>query len=382
MFSDPQPVGNQPRGHRTAHRGLQVSATSAGPVLCFVNKAVAALNMSAHGFSRTWHRRTRRCSACAALIGALALCPAWASAVPQPPLPDSVTSGIEQLTEIMVEAPEPRYVSPTRHDQIGRIWAPVMINGHGPFRLVLDTGASHSAVTALVALALGIPTDHSPPVVLRGVTGFATVPTIRVDTLTVGDVAVDSPTLPIVPDALGGAQGILGSEGLAGKRIFIDFRHDKIVITFSHNEKSGRDFVDVPFHSIRNTLVVVNAVIGDVRTKAIIDTGGQTTIANIALRDALAGRSLAFRGKPDQIMGATKDIQNGEIIDMPAIQFGGIQIRDSGVTFGDMYIFKQWNLLHEPAILIGMDALGLLDTLVIDYRRHELQMRMPKAGAG
>jgi predicted aspartyl protease len=351
-------------------------------VLCFDNKAVAALNMLAHGFPRTWHRRTQRCSACATLIGALTLCPRWASAVPQPPLPDSVTSGIEQLTEIMVEAPEPRYVSPTRHDQIGRIWAPVMINGHGPFRLVLDTGASHSAVTALVALALGIPTDHSPPVVLKGVTGFATVPTIRVDTLTVGDVAVDSPTLPIVPDALGGAQGILGSEGLAGKRIFIDFRHDKIAITFSHNEKSARDFVDVPFHSIRNTLVVVNAVIGDVRAKAIIDTGGQTTIANIALRDALAGRSLAFRGKPDQIMGATKDIQNGEIIDMPAIKFGGIQIRDSGVTFGDMYIFKQWNLMHEPAILIGMDALGLLDTLVIDYRRHELQMRMPKAGAG
>jgi hypothetical protein len=38
--------------------------------------------------------------------------------------------------------------------------------------------------------------------------------------------------------------------------------------------------------------------------------------------------------------------------------------------------------LREPAILIGMDALGLLDTLVIDYRRHELQMRMLKAGAG
>ncbi len=283
----------------------------------------------------------------------------------------------------MVEAPEPRYVSPTRHDQIGRIWAPVMINGHGPFRLVLDTGASHSAVTELVALALGIPTDRSPPVTLRGVTGFATVPTIRVDTLTVGDLAVDSPTLPIVPDALGGAQGILGAEGLSGKRIFIDFRHDKIVITYSRNEKSTRDFVDVPFHSIRDTLVVVNVVIGNVRTKAIIDTGGQTTIANLALRDALARSSSMYRGTPDQIMGATKEIQNGEIIPMPAIEFGGIQILDSGVTFADAYIFKQWKLDNQPAILIGMDALGLLDTLVIDYRRHELQMRMSrKAGEG
>ena len=297
--------------------------------------------------------------------------------------PDAAAAAIDELADIMVEAPEPRYVSPTRRDQIGRIWAPVMINGHGPFRLVLDTGASHSAVTSLVALALGIPTDQSPPVILRGVTGFATVPTIRVDTLTVGDLAVDSAVLPIVPDALGGAQGILGGEGLQGKRIFIDFRHDKITITYSRNERGGRDFVDVPFHSIRNTLVVVSAKIGDVRCRAIIDTGGQTTIANLALRAALNRRSLVCsKGKPDQIMGATKDIQNGEIISMPPIEIGSIQIRDSGVTFGDMYIFKQWNLLHEPAILIGMDALGLLDTLVIDYRRHELQMRMPRAGAG
>ncbi len=327
---------------------------------------------------------------CAALIAAIALGPQWASATAAQPTPLSVPAAeatttveaIDQLADIMVEAPEPRYVSPTRRDQIGRIWAPVMINGHGPFRLVLDTGASHSAVTALVALALGIPTDQSPPVILRGVTGFATVPTIRVDTLTVGDLAVDSPTLPIVPDALGGAQGILGAEGLVGKRIFIDFRHDKIAITFSRNERSTRDFVDVPFHAIQNTLVVVNALVDDVHVKAVIDTGGQTTIANLALRAALARRSAVVKGKPDSIIGATKDVEAGEVMPMPAIKFGSIQIRDYGVTFADIYIFKQWKLLNEPAILIGMDALGLLDTLVIDYRRHELQMRMSRAGAG
>jgi hypothetical protein len=288
----------------------------------------------------------------------------------------------DELAEVVVQTREARFVAPTRRDQIGRIWAPVWINGHGPFRLVLDTGASHSAVTALVALALGIPTGQSPPVMMRGVTGFAQVPTIRVDTLSVGDLSVDSPTLPIVPDALGGAQGILGAEGLNGKRIFIDFRHDKIIITFSRGERSGRDFVDVPFHAIRGTLVVVDALVGDVRAKAIIDTGGQTTIANLALRNALGRRTVQFKGRPDQITGATKDVQDGEIIPTPAIKFGSISIQDDGVTFADMYIFKQWKLTGEPAILIGMDALGLLDTLVIDYRRHELQMRMARAGAG
>src|ERR1700722_11743135 len=61
----------------------------------------------------------------------------------------------ESLTEITISATEPRYVAPTRRDRIGRIWAPVYLDGKGPFRLVLDTGANHSAVTAKVAEALG-----------------------------------------------------------------------------------------------------------------------------------------------------------------------------------------------------------------------------------
>ena len=292
----------------------------------------------------------------------------------------TVTDAADELAEIMVEAREPRYVAPTRRDQIGRIWAPVFINGRGPFRLVLDTGASHSAVTAMVALALGIPTDQSPKVMMRGVTGSAAVPTIRVDTLTVGDVAVDSPLLPIVPDAMGGAQGVLGSEGLTNKRIFIDFRHDRIEIAYSRDEKAGYDFVRVPFHSLRGQLIVVDANVGEIRAKAIIDTGGQATIANLALRDALARLNERGKGRPDQIVGATLAVEDGEIIATPAIQLGSIKMVDPGVTFADVYIFKQWKLNGQPAILIGMDALGMLDTLIIDYRRHELQMRTLKSG--
>ncbi len=316
------------------------------------------------------------------LLGAasLGLGAGWAGGTARTIARPTSEEAVDEFAEIMVEAREPRFVAPTRRDKIGRIWAPVYINGRGPFRLVLDTGASHSGVTAMVALALGIPTDQSPPVMLRGVTGFATVPTIRVDTLSVGDVAVDSPVLPIVPDAMGGAEGVLGSEGLAGKRIFIDFRHDEITIAYSRGEKTGRDFTRIPFHSIRGQLIMVDAMVGEVRTKAIIDTGGQTTIANLALRDALARRNEGRRGKPDQIIGATMAVADGELIAIPDIGLGSIKFIDPGVTFADLYIFRQWKLTSDPAILIGMDALGVLDALIIDYRQHELQLRLPKRG--
>lgn len=287
---------------------------------------------------------------------------------------------VDDLMEIVVQGRGPRYVAPTRRDEIGRIWAPVYINGRGPFRLVLDTGASHSAITRIVALVLGIPTDSGHPVLLSGVTGSTKVSTIQADSLSVGDLSVASTLLPILPDAFGGAEGVLGYEGLSDKRIFIDFRHDMLTITYSRGEKSPKGFFTIPFRSVGGQLVVIDAIVGHVRTKAIVDTGGQTTIANMALHDALARRATQPRGRPDEIIGVSLAAEKGVIINTPDIELGEIKIRDSGITYADLAIFKQWKLLNEPAILIGMDVLGLLDTLIIDYKRHELQLRMDSSG--
>ena len=49
-------------------------------------------------------------------------------------------------------------------------------------------------------------------------------------------------------------------------------------------------------------------------------------------------------------------------------------IRAPFLTVNDLRIFERWNLTRDPAMLIGIDTLGLLDVLVIDYRRMELQI--------
>jgi len=295
--------------------------------------------------------------------------------MPDPPevLPDP-------LDEVVIEARGPRFAAPTRRDQIGRVWAPVFINGKGPYRLVLDTGATQSGISSQLAGILGIPTDSSQ-VLLRGVTGAAPVQTIHVDSLIVGELTLDAKFMPIVPDVMGGAQGILGTAGFADKRIWIDFRNDRIFITFSRGERAGADFQSIPFRTTRDGLIIIDANVGDVRTKAIIDTGGQVTIANLALRDALARRygraGDALRGIPDQIVGATRDVQDGRIFDTPPIAFGSLKILDAGVTYADLDIFNHWGFMRSPTIVIGMDALGLLDTLVIDYKLREVRMRLP-----
>ena len=41
-------------------------------------------------------------------------------------------------------------------------------------------------------------------------------------------------------------------------------------------------------------------------------------------------------------------------------------------------MFKLWDLDKEPTVVVGMDLMGALDTLVIDYARHEIQFRPRK----
>jgi predicted aspartyl protease len=292
---------------------------------------------------------------------------------PRPPA-GSVESEAPPLSEVVIVAPEPRFVAPTRRDKIGRIWAPVMINGAGPFRLVLDTGASRSGITANVAQMLGIPPDLSHSVLLRGVTGSVPVPTVRVNSFAVGDVILTPATLPIMTDALGGAEGVLGTEGFAEKRIYIDFQRDQITIMHSHAERALPGFITLPIERSPTGLLVVRARVGGVPVQAIIDTGGQATIGNEAMRRALVRRYA--KGVRSEVVDVTSESQQAESFASPPIELGPIQIRGTHVMYGDMHIFEHWKLTRDPVLLIGMDALGLLDIFIIDYRRHELQLRM------
>ena len=54
---------------------------------------------------------------------------------------------------------------------------------------------------------------------------------------------------------------------------------------------------------------------------------------------------------------------------------GELIVKNAEIMFSDLHIFEHWQLLSKPALIIGMDVLGALDTLVIDYRRDELQIK-------
>ena len=296
------------------------------------------------------------------------------TAAPAPAAPGAAAPPEEALSEVVVQAPEPRFVAKTTRDRIGRIWAPVLIDGKGPFRLVLDTGANHSAIIPSTATALGSP-GVTNAIVVTGFTGSAVVPQISVSRMEVGDLLFGPTTLPVVPDVFGGAQGVLGNEGLAGKRIFADFSHDQLEIASSHGDPAHIGFTVVQLRVVEGGLLIADARVGGIRCKAIIDTGAQGTVGNVALREALM-RHPPKDAKRAQITGVTLDVQTGENLAAPQIEMGGLTINGVHITFGDMYLFEHWHMTDRPVLLLGMDLLGSFDVLVIDYRMHQLQIRL------
>ena len=295
-----------------------------------------------------------------------------AGAAPEPPPPATAAP----LDEVVVTAPEPRYVAPTTRDGIGRIWAPVLIDGHGPFRLVLDTGATRSALIPRVVEQLGLQTRPNGARV-RGVTGTAVVPTVKVRSLEFGELRVEDVTLPIVNDVFGGADGVLGGDGLRDKRIVIEFRKDRIAITRSRKQLAPPGHFVVPLDYVPTRGLRAQVMVGPVPTLAIIDTGGQATVGNLALHAALARRRGELDPFDDTIIGVTEDVQPVMRVRIPSIVAGGMIVRRAEIRFADLHIFEHWNLTARPALLIGMDVLGLLDTLILDYRREEMQVKTP-----
>jgi predicted aspartyl protease len=271
--------------------------------------------------------------------------------------------------------PPPLFDSRTRTDRIGRLLVPVTINGQGPFRFVLDTGANRSVLTPQLAAHLSLPVSTTKRLTMTGVTGSAAVPTVAVDHLKVGDVELHEVQLPVSAGLSEDVSGTLGVDALPDTRVLLDFARGRIQIQKAHREVATDGFQRIRGQCRFERLLIVRATVGRVSVRAVVDTGSQFTLGNLALR-----RKLGFPEKLDptrttDVIGETLDRQQGERRPVPVVRVGTLQSPTPSFIFGDFHVFKLWGLEEEPAIVMGMDMLGSLDTLIIDYQRCELRVR-------
>jgi hypothetical protein len=118
--------------------------------------------------------------------------------------------------------------------------------------------------------------------------------------------------------------------------------------------------------------------VGTVPVQAVIDTGSQHTLGNLALyRELFEHEQGKGRYLDATVYGATRQVGTGKLQMAPAIDLNAIRIEGVALVFGDFHIFKAWNLTSEPTIVLGMDVLGTVKTLVIDFRYGEIGIESP-----
>lgn len=266
----------------------------------------------------------------------------------------------------------------TRSDRLGRVVAPVMVNGQGPFRFIVDTGANRSVVSQNLAERLGLPTIGEG--VVHSVHGATPAPLVAVDTLRYGNLPVPGSQMPMLQGAmLAGEQGLLGVDGMQDRRLRLDFEEQCIEIVPANRARPlGRAWTRLRGELRFGNLVVVQGRIDGMRVNVLIDTGSNVSLGNHMLHRMLAERSRYARNSEGfgRAYTAGDPVVLDTAIIVPELDIGELNMTDLLLFVGDFHVFSLWGLDQEPTVLVGMDVLSQTRAMAIDYRRATVYFRL------
>lgn len=256
--------------------------------------------------------------------------------------------------------------------------APVMVNGQGPYRFIVDTGANRSVLSTTLATSLGLAPVGSGEV--HSVHGVTVAPLVEVTSLAYGALPLPSDALPLLQGpVLAGEQGLLGVDGMRGRRLRMDFERRCIEIAPSATAPRLRNWTTVQGELRFGHLVVIEGFIRGQSVNLLIDTGSDTSMANTALRDQLRGGVRTDYTRTELIRAYTAGLPVAldSAVLIPRLSLGrDIEVTSLVAYVGDFHIFNLWGLQDEPTLLIGMDVLSQARAIAIDYERATVHFRL------
>lgn len=267
-------------------------------------------------------------------------------------------------------------------DLTGRLSTAVRVDGFGPCRFMVDTGAERTVIAADIAERLALPRVRE--VLVQGIVRGEPAALVRVHRLEMGSLVCAGLEVPTLPRAMLDADGYLGLDVLDGRRVIFDFAGGTLTVTspqgfFSSLWTGGHE---VRVHTLGESgrLRATDCVVDGVRADAFLDTGAEVSVSNSALYAALQ------RHKASPILPATETltgVTGGSVVGVRSvlnmIQLGDLLLTFESVVVADLPVFKLWGLSEQPALLIGMDCLRRCARVSIDYRRKELRFEVASA---
>ncbi|WP_293905677.1 aspartyl protease family protein [Phenylobacterium sp.] len=271
----------------------------------------------------------------------------------------------------------------TAFDQALRMTVPVHVDDRGPFQFVVDTGANRTVVGIETATRCSLDSDGVAPV--HGIAGVQSAPLVKVPRLRVGQVLSYRLSLPSLPRASLGADGLLGIDVLKGRRMELNFSANTFEIGpsgvgASVGRGTGTRIPDpergivVPAQYRSGQLVIFDADVAGIPVRAFLDSGAQITCGNEALRAALVQQNPGFADRlvATELISATGQTSSAVLANLPRLRLGGIGLNNIRAAFAPLHIFSLWGLNDRPAMLVGIDVLRNFDSVALDFGRREV----------
>lgn len=248
------------------------------------------------------------------------------------------------------------------------------INGRGPYRFIVDSGADTSAVGLGIARQLELPLGT--PAILNGMTARNLVDRVKVDSLTLGPTTIHHLQLPALREVDMGGDGMIGIDALVQQRLMMDFDKHLIKVEDARTRVQvlPGDIV-ITARRQRGQLILAEVRASDQRLDAIIDTGSEVTVGNIALRDKLL-RKNRTTVRTLEMIGVTGETMKIQLAVIDELQLGPILLRDVPIAFADLPPFKLFGLANQPALLLGTDILENFRRVSLDFRARKVRFQL------
>ncbi|URD59735.1 aspartyl protease family protein [Sphingomonas sp. KRR8] len=255
-----------------------------------------------------------------------------------------------------------------------RLGVDVRINDRGPYRFIVDSGADSSVIGVSLARQLELPLGT--PATLHGMTGTTLVDRVKVASLTVGATTVHDLQLPALSEENVGSAGLIGLDALVEQRLMLDFEKRLIKVEDGRVPiKALPGEIVVVARRRRGQLIMTGVRAADQRLDAIIDTGSEVTIGNLALRDRLVRKKRATLRTIDMI-GVTGTPIKIELAVISDLEVGPILLRDVPIAFVDAPPFALFGLAKQPAMLLGTDLMEQFRRVSLDFRARRVRFQL------
>jgi hypothetical protein len=176
---------------------------------------------------------------------------------------------------------------------------------------------------------------------------------------------------------------MIGIDALVEQRLMMDFEKRTIKVedarvTPPPPRMDGE--IVVTARRRRGQLILTQVSANRRAVDAVVDTGSEITIGNIALRDKI------IRNDPTRVVtvgvtgvtGVTLKLQLARIAEL---KLGSITLRDVPIAFADVPPFEVFGLDKVPSLLLGTDILENFRRVSLDFRARRVRFQLKRCAA-